>query len=167
MDSDGFTTKELLEITGVDPNVLRTWLNARRIVPDIRADVGRGRSRLFSRRNLFEVSIARELHLFGLSGARISEVVEQFRILDNPMMKVFSGEEGVEGHIHQVPRNAFLLFRPMASPETSFRFEIGEIRNAFDWFDLTRETITPAWLVVDLARLASQLEAKLSERQSS
>jgi hypothetical protein len=79
-----FTTKDLVAHTGIERNVLRGLLNARRIAPDIAADVGRGRSRLFSYANLFEVALANRLHHFNASHADIGTILELLRAYDAP-----------------------------------------------------------------------------------
>lgn len=155
-----YTTEELLEITGVRRNVLVTWLNARRIVPEIAAEVGRGRRSLYSHRNLFEVALASELHIFGVSGAQIQELLDFFRCLDAPDVPEGSievAESWTRLRSREAPANAILLYRP-DSPNPFFRFLIGG--NGIPTRLLTGG---PAHIVIDVASMLTRLRVKTDQ----
>jgi DNA-binding transcriptional MerR regulator len=62
-----FTAKDIYRILGVDKNRLFHWINTHRLLePDIDEGGGRGNKRRFSRNNLLELEIIRELLHYGI-----------------------------------------------------------------------------------------------------
>ncbi len=74
------TAKDVYRILGVDKNRLFHWINTHRLLePDIDEGGGRGNRRRFSRNNLLELAIIRELHQYGID----LRIVQQIKkILD-------------------------------------------------------------------------------------
>jgi DNA-binding transcriptional MerR regulator len=75
-----FTAKDVYRILGVDKNRLFHWINTHRLLePDFDEGGGRGNRRRFSRNNLLELAIIRELHHYGID----LRIVQQIKkILD-------------------------------------------------------------------------------------
>ena len=75
-----FAAKDVYRILGVDKNRLFHWINTHRLLePAIDEGGGRGNRRRFSRNNLLELAIIRELHHYGID----LRIVQQIKkILD-------------------------------------------------------------------------------------
>lgn len=77
-----FKTEDLIRATGIDRGLVTALLQKGHLVADISHTVGRGKARLFSYRNLFEVALARRLHAAQATYSSIEEVNTWVRDLD-------------------------------------------------------------------------------------
>jgi len=76
-----FTAKDVYRILGVDKNRLFHWINTHRLLePDIDEGGGRGNRRRFSRNNLLELAIIRELHHYGIDLRMIGLLKKQLDV---------------------------------------------------------------------------------------
>jgi hypothetical protein len=161
-----YQTDAVIALTGIDPEVLKGLLNARRIVPDVAAEVGRGRVRLFSHRNLLEVALAREFQIFKIPSALLEEVLNFLRRLDgDPPADLTDDERQRWLEVAEVwarlrswaaPVSAFLRVRP--DGETGqFDLLIGQpIRTALP-------AGRPVCLFVDLLALVAEIQSATGE----
>jgi DNA-binding transcriptional MerR regulator len=74
-----FTKKEVAEALGITPRTIHFYTDEGLVIPEKANPVGRGTTRKYSRRNLIEFLLIRELAKNGLSLEKIKNVMNKLR----------------------------------------------------------------------------------------
>ncbi|MCE8429786.1 MAG: MerR family transcriptional regulator [Candidatus Methanoperedens sp.] len=74
-----FTKKEAAEVLGITPRTIHFYTDQGLIIPEKANPIGRGTTRKYSRRNLIEFLLVRELAKNGLSLDKIKNVMTELR----------------------------------------------------------------------------------------
>lgn len=74
-----FTKKEAAEVLGITPRTIHFYTDQGIIIPEKANPIGRGTTRKYSRRNLIEFLLVRELAKNGMSLEKIKNVMSELR----------------------------------------------------------------------------------------
>lgn len=76
---NNFTQKDISVLLGINPETIALYAKKRLVVPDIFDPKGRGTTRIYSRFNLFEFLVLKELAKNGMTHAKIKKIIECLR----------------------------------------------------------------------------------------
>lgn len=76
---NGYSKKEVAEMLGITPRTIHFYTDEGIIIPEISNPKGRGTTRIYSRRNLIELLLARELAKNGLYLERVKNVMNEMK----------------------------------------------------------------------------------------
>jgi DNA-binding transcriptional MerR regulator len=74
-----FTKKEVAEVLEISAGTVEFYTDERLLIPEIANPSGRGKTRKYSRKNLLEILLIRQLASYGLSLAIIKSIMEKAR----------------------------------------------------------------------------------------
>lgn len=138
-----FTKKEVAKGLGLTPRTIQFWTDEGLVVPEVANPRGRGKTRLYSRKNLFQLLIIRRLTDCGLTLLKTMEVMHSLKH-EQYWDQGRNGALGGAGYI--------ILYDYDTGPGTlAFHRGPGEVK-----LDLMNEHSTA--LVISTASLAERVE---------
>ena len=95
---EGFTQKQVAKLLGINYNSVALYAKTRLIIPEITNPRGRGTTRVYSKKNLFEFLLLKELSKHGLTHKQIKKVIlelkeETFSKKAKPEAEEFTAEK--------------------------------------------------------------------------
>jgi DNA-binding transcriptional MerR regulator len=76
----GFNKKRVAEITGLSPRLVQFYTEEGVVIPEVDKGEGRGHARRYSRKNLYEFIIIRQLSEFGLTLETVRTLLQLVRM---------------------------------------------------------------------------------------
>ena len=86
----GYIRKEATEILNIKPSQIQYYTDIGIITPDISAPKGRGTRRIYSKRNLLEILIAKRMIEHGLSTRTVAAIFSTSRMHDHKLPDAIS-----------------------------------------------------------------------------
>lgn len=80
MKADKFKSKQVCELTGISNRQLIHWAERGVIIPDYENSNGRASSRVYSTRNLVQLTVIKELATFGFGMAKIKSNLRDMQV---------------------------------------------------------------------------------------
>ena len=110
----GFKTEEAAKICGLDSRMVTYYSERLKIVPEIDAGEGRGKVKRYSKKNLFEFCIIKELHGYGIAFKNIKELFKPFiepipERYDNKGRIKSLNMKGYSGSWSEIPDESFFV----------------------------------------------------------
>jgi len=154
-----FTNKQISDITGLSPVQIQFYTKEGVVIPAAGGGK-RGQTYRYSKKDLIDFGIIRELLTYGMTIQKIREIVADFRKPAHGIMDRYTG--GIIDSRRGVRKNAFLIFYSRSNHES---FEIYYNPNGEESFikeNLSEEIIRnfDSFLVVNIGRIIASIEAK-------
>jgi DNA-binding transcriptional MerR regulator len=150
MLKDAYSKKEVSELLGETRRTIQFWTDEGIVVPGVANPKGRGKTRLYSRKNLMDFLLVRKLTNCGLSLMTISLMMAMSRML--PEQARYWDKQR---NLPKEERHVLIIYDPDAkSGLTTHHIGPGPVQLEMGKYSTA--------LVIDVNKLAAQLMAKLS-----
>jgi len=163
-----FTAKDIYKILGVDKNQLFHWINTHRLLePDIEEGGGRGKRRIFSRKNLLELAIITQMHNYGIELRWIREIK---KLLDSQSIRA-KCEDGKwlpvwEKYVRNTRKFNLYDWAFAAEIETRIRFYFDPDRKRINFYTLIGQE-QEKWDKGEVRKLSSYLTINVTKIANS
>lgn len=145
---DGVTKKEITELTKLTPRQVQFYTEERVIRPEVDKGEGRGKVRRYSKNNVIEFLLVRELAKYNIALYTLKRIIEKVR------KEVLSNVIWINERPEQKERVSLIVYDP---GEKKIHFIIRTDKTA-DKISVKMQGYSSA-LVIDITNLASQLKS--------
>ena len=78
---DGYIKKQVSELTGLSPRLVQFYVDQNVVIPELYRGMKRGDHHKYSKRNLFEFALIKELNEWGMNVSIIKSIMKEFTLL--------------------------------------------------------------------------------------